>query len=120
MIGDFQNKGVVPRTIAAIFDALAKTPSWGIHVSVLEIYNERVRDLLAPNVKVAIVDVHEVRRDGRGMSCFRCPDATCRAAASPQEALAALNEGIRRRETARTDMNHHSSRSHLIFTLSVA
>ncbi|CAK0899953.1 unnamed protein product, partial [Prorocentrum cordatum] len=32
--------------------------------------------------------------------------------------MAALSEGMRRRETACTDQNHTSSRSHLIFTLS--
>merc|ERR1719412_388370 len=48
---------------------------------------------------------------------FRCPEATLRSAGSPEDVLAALSEGMRRRETARTDMNHNSSRSHLIFSL---
>ncbi|CAJ1455760.1 unnamed protein product, partial [Effrenium voratum] len=38
-------------------------------------------------------------------------------AQTPEDALAALAEGMKRRETAKTDMNHNSSRSHLIFTL---
>merc|ERR1719203_2467915 len=65
----------------------------------------------------AQVDIHEQLSAGSGVPTFVCPDATQRDAHTPEEALTALLEGIRRRETARTDMNHSSSRSHLIFTL---
>merc|ERR1719387_1337960 len=60
-----------------------------------------------------------MRSDDQGLSSFQCPDAEARSVETPDEAVAALREGMRRRETARTDMNHHSSRSHLIFTLNV-
>ncbi|CAE7315781.1 spn-E [Symbiodinium natans] len=115
VVGTSKFRGVAPRAIHCIFDALAQRSLWSVDVSVLEIYNERVRDLLSPGA-VTHVDVHEVRGDHEGAS-FRCPDAVRRQASSPEEALAALAEGMKRRETARTDMNHHSSRSHLIFTL---
>lgn len=137
MVGDRDRQsGVVPRALTAIFQALgsSRTPkaaakgshkiagSWAVHVSVLEIYNEKVRDLLVPGVSA--VDIHEVpgnrSADGRAPGiCFRCPDATVRPVWSPEEGLAALAEGTKRRETARTDMNHQSSRSHLIFTVNV-
>ncbi|CAE8648241.1 unnamed protein product, partial [Polarella glacialis] len=110
------SRGIAPRAIAFIFETLQQCSCWSVEVSVLEIYNERVRDLLAPGPGVCHVDVHEVRNENQGAS-FRCPDATRRQATSPEEALAALTEGMKRRETARTDMNHNSSRSHLIFTL---
>eukprot|EP00747_Dinoflagellata_sp_TGD_P163862 gnl/TRDRNA2_/TRDRNA2_183033_c0_seq1.p1 gnl/TRDRNA2_/TRDRNA2_183033_c0~~gnl/TRDRNA2_/TRDRNA2_183033_c0_seq1.p1 ORF type:complete len:1043 (-),score=205.40 gnl/TRDRNA2_/TRDRNA2_183033_c0_seq1:217-3345(-) len=121
MLGDLYGKGqgIAPRAVAAIFGALQKCPVWQVEVSVLEIYNERVRDLLAPG-GVTHVDIHEVRTSERDPATFRCPDATMRSAAGPDAALAALQEGMRRRETARTDMNHSSSRSHLIFTLCVS
>ncbi|CAJ1361967.1 unnamed protein product, partial [Effrenium voratum] len=63
------------------------------------------------------VEVHEVRSEHEGICSFRCPDAVRRQAQTPEDALAALAEGMKRRETAKTDMNHNSSRSHLIFTL---
>uniref|UniRef100_A0A7S4UJI2 Kinesin-like protein n=1 Tax=Alexandrium monilatum TaxID=311494 RepID=A0A7S4UJI2_9DINO len=112
-------QGMAPRAVSAIFAALARRESWQVEVSVLEIYNERVRDLLAPSGSVGHVDIHEVRSDDQQSQSFRCPDATRWPAKSPEEALTALAEGVRRRETARTDMNHHSSRSHLVFTICV-
>lgn len=112
-------RGVAPRAIAGVFAGLRKA-AWRIEVSVLEVYNEKVRDLLAPGSTVTTVDVHEVRENGGGLLSFRCPEAITWIARSPEEAMAALMEGCRRRETARTDMNHHSSRSHLVFTLNVA
>lgn len=113
-----QGRGIAPRAVAGIFAGLRRA-SWRIEVSVLEVYNEKVRDLLAPTSTVAIVDVHEVRENQGGRLTFRCPDATIWSVRTPEEALAALMEGCKRREVAKTDMNHHSSRSHLVFTLNV-
>jgi len=126
MIGSARGKGqgITPRAVSAVFAALGKAAargaSWSIEVSVLEIYNERVRDLLASGIGVTTVDVHEVKTEQQDSACFRCHDATTWPVESPDDALAALTEGVRRRETARTDMNHHSSRSHLIFTLCIS
>lgn len=117
MIGSTRNRGVGPQAVSDIFRVLSKRRCWTVEVSVLEIYNEKVRDLLAPSVTV--VDIHEVcDKDARRIS-FHCPEATSRKVVNPEEALMALSEGMRRRETAPTDMNHHSSRSHLIFTLTI-
>lgn len=115
-------QGVAPRAVADIFAALAGRASWMVAVSALEIYNERARDLLAPGGGTTAVEIHEVCGPEEPPSqgqVFRCPDATMRPARTPAEALAALSEGVKRRETASTDMNHHSSRSHLVFTISV-
>jgi len=124
MLGDTRqgspNQGVAPRAVATIFEELQRLPQWRVEVSVLEIYNERVRDLLSPNPGVTHVDIHEMPGpNGSNTGVFRCPDATARPASNPEEAMVALQEGMRRRETAKTDMNHSSSRSHLIFSLSI-
>jgi len=116
--GGAHNKGIIPRAVAEVFDRLKGRKHWSVKVSVLEIYNERTRDLLAPGLGVTHVDIHETV-SSHGAQSFHCPDATERKATNPEEALTCLFEGLRRRETARTDMNHHSSRSHLIFTLTV-
>lgn len=112
-------RGIAPRAVSAIFTGLARRASWRVEVSVLEVYNEKVRDLLAPGSTVTTVEIHEVREKDGGPMTFRCPEATLWSARTPDEALAALAEGCRRREVARTDMNHHSSRSHLVFSLNV-
>lgn len=120
MVGDREGplQGIAPRTVAFIFEALHQRTSWDVEVSVLEIYNEKARDLLAPGSSVCVVGVHE-HSDGQGTS-FRCPDAVHRPVQKPEEALDALFDGMQRRETASTDMNHSSSRSHLVFTLTVS
>ncbi|CAK0830503.1 unnamed protein product [Prorocentrum cordatum] len=118
IIGDAQHRGVIPRAVATIIDTLRDRRHWSVEVCMLEIYNERTRDLLAPGQSVCQVDIHEVQ-DAAGVSSFQCPGATRRAVRSAEEVLSALVEGLRRRETAHTDMNHNSSRSHLIFTLDV-
>lgn len=52
MIGYGENKGIVPRTSQAIFDLIAKETSkkkwYEVSVSMLEIYNEKIQDLLIP------------------------------------------------------------------------
>eukprot|EP00927_Polykrikos_kofoidii_P077817 TRINITY_DN74723_c0_g1_i1.p1 TRINITY_DN74723_c0_g1~~TRINITY_DN74723_c0_g1_i1.p1 ORF type:complete len:948 (-),score=201.90 TRINITY_DN74723_c0_g1_i1:46-2847(-) len=116
IIGDQQNKGVIPRAIATMFCSLETRQDWYVEVSCIEIYNERARDLLAAGSGMSQVDIHEVMHSD-GTSSFQCPDATRRRASTPEDALGALTDGLRRRETARTDMNHNSSRSHLVYTL---
>jgi len=116
IVGTEQQAGVIPRAVATIFSQLSTKNHWSVNVSVLEIYNERARDLLSPAAGVTQVDIHEIV-DNRGVASFHCPDATRISTRTPEEALASLYEGLERRETARTDMNHNSSRSHLIFTL---
>lgn len=120
MIGDAQGpgRGMALRSVAYVFDHLQQRQNWEVEVSVLEIYNEKVRDLLAPGEGVTIVGVHENRMDGQ-CSSFWCPDAVQHPVKDADEACNALLEGMQRREVARTDMNHNSSRSHLVFTLSV-
>ncbi|CAJ1389547.1 unnamed protein product [Effrenium voratum] len=102
-------RGVAPRAVAGIFAGLRKA-SWRIEVSVLEVYNEKVRDLLAPGSTISTVEVHEVR-EREGLLSFRCPDAITWSAKTPEEAMAALTEGCRRREVARTDMPQPHARS---------
>jgi len=120
MVGEQHGRlrGIAPRAVSALFNALHKCRSWDVNVSVLEIYNEKARDLLAFSV-AAVVAVHETHVEGQGAS-FRCPDAIQRRVKTPDEALAALFEGMQRRETAKTDMNHSSSRSHLVFTIDIS
>jgi len=116
MIGNGRMKGIAPRAVQAIFATLEQRQAWAVEVSLLEIYNEKVRDLLAPGPGCQYVEIHEVTSDS-GNQTFRCPEATLRSVTNPQDALNALTEGTRRRETARTEMNHNSSRSHVIFTI---
>ena len=52
MMGTFEEKGIIPRLCDSLFDQIAgnmdSTVEYKVEVSYMEIYNERVRDLLDP------------------------------------------------------------------------
>ena len=52
MMGSVENPGLIPRLCSALFDRTLKgkreEESFTVEVSYMEIYNERVRDLLDP------------------------------------------------------------------------
>ena len=68
MMGSEDNKGVIPRLCEALFKRIDVNTdpnvSYKVEVSYLEIYNERVRDLLNPTAKG-----HTVRELARGTLC---------------------------------------------------
>lgn len=52
MVGSNEDKGIVPRVCEQLFNTISNSPApnteYTVEVSMLEIYNERVRDLLNP------------------------------------------------------------------------
>jgi len=53
MMGTVEQRGIIPRLCDALFDRIQLTgcaeTSYKVEVSYMEIYNEKVRDLLDPN-----------------------------------------------------------------------
>lgn len=89
-----------------------------IRVSYIEIYNEKMIDLLAPpeniGVKRAELSIMEDVRGGvavKNLSMHVCD--------TDEDALNQLFEGETNRNYAAHELNSHSSRSHAIFTLYV-
>jgi kinesin family protein 5 len=79
--------------------------------SVVEIYNERCRDLLAP-----ANDNLQVFQDAGGV---RVPGMAAVEVATEAEAMAAVARGLGARATGATAMNDASSRSHCLVVLGV-
>ena len=78
--------------------------------SLLQLYNEEVNDLLAPeNSKLQI---HESREAGVYVAGLREDIVT-----SAEHVLQLLEEGERSRHTGETKMNKSSSRSHTVFRM---
>ncbi len=82
--GDTPNSaGVIPRTFAAIFDAIAASTDrqYLVQVSFLEVYNEELRDLLSKSA-ASLLSLREAAsgRHVRGLSTFvvRSPAETLR------------------------------------------
>merc|ERR1712196_595173 len=85
-----------------------------ITVSVLEIYNESIRDLLRDPSKG--LKKLEVRRGERGNYV---PDLTTVEVHDDAEVLELMDMADSVRAAASTDMNEHSSRSHMLLSVHV-
>lgn len=106
--------GIIPRLTNAIFDGIAKSEGleFTIQVSYVEIYMEKVRDLLSPshdNLKIR-------ENKTRGVYIEAVTEVYVRAYS---EVIQIMKEGEKNRSVAATKMNKKSSRSHSVFILTV-
>ena len=111
--------GVGPRALEQLMAAAEVRRSGGwrfsFHASVLEIYNERLRDLLLP--AGAPAPKLEVRVAGGGR--VQIEGLSERAVGSAAEAAGVLSDAEARRSAAQTAMNERSSRSHSLLRVRV-
>jgi len=120
MEGDFRDKalrGIIPRSVEALFDGVPDADvniEFTFKVSFIEVYMEKIRDLLDSNhVKSNLV----IREDKVKGICI--PGVTEEYVSSQEELLTIMTAGAANRATAATGMNEGSSRSHSVFTISV-
>lgn len=118
MMGYGEEAGVIPRICQDMFERITamqkdKNLSCTVEVSYLEIYNERVRDLLNPSTK-GNLKVREHPSTGPYVE-----DLAKLVVRSFQEIQHLMDEGNKARTVAATSMNETSSRSHAVFTLTV-
>ncbi|KAG1739940.1 uncharacterized protein EDB91DRAFT_1053464 [Suillus paluster] len=114
---DGPDKGIIPLTCSELFvrveDKRAADPniSFTVEVSYIEIYNEKVRDLLNPkntgNLRV---------REHPSLGPY-VEDLSKLVVSSYHEMMTLMDEGNKARTVAATNMNETSSRSHAVFTL---
>ncbi|KFM22412.1 Centromere-associated protein E [Auxenochlorella protothecoides] len=118
MRGGGEHPGIVPLAVQEVFDLIAATQDreFLLRVSYMEIYNEDINDLLAPENQR--LHVHESKEAGVHVAGLREDIVS-----SPEQAswvvLALLEEGERHRHVGETKMNKTSSRSHTIFRMVV-
>ncbi|XP_053981065.1 kinesin-like protein KIF13B isoform X8 [Hylaeus volcanicus] len=116
MMGSGENKGIIPRLCDNLFDMIAKQQSselsYKVEVSYMEIYNEKVHDLLDPKPNKHTLKVREHNVLGPyvdGLSQL--------AVTSFQDIDNLMAEGNKSRTVAATNMNSESSRSHAVFSV---
>ena len=113
------NPGVLPRTLHALLEGIAThvdAPVLAVRVSYCEIYNESVYDLLQPpNTTKTALRLMEDCKSGR-VAVVGLQETQVTSA---EEALLVLKRGSKQRQRAETGLNHGSSRSHSIFTLTL-
>ncbi|KAK0391023.1 hypothetical protein NLU13_0525 [Sarocladium strictum] len=114
-IDDELGRGVIPRIVEQIFASIMTSPStieYTVRVSYMEIYMERIRDLLAPQNDN--LPVHEEKNRGvyvKGLLEIYV--------SSVQEVYEVMRRGGNARAVAATNMNQESSRSHSIFVITI-
>lgn len=111
MLGDGQSRGVLELAAEDIFRNIAVCPDrdFLIRVSFVEIYNEKIFDLLSDSVEPPLVNIREDPR--KGVYC----ETTEAIITDYDTILKSLKKGTSRRHVAETMMNEKSSRSHSIF-----
>ncbi|KAM4065497.1 kinesin motor domain-containing protein [Hirsutella rhossiliensis] len=117
MMGYGKEVGIIPNICQEMFSRIQsiqegdKSTKCTVEVSYLEIYNERVRDLLNPATK-GNLKVREHPSTGPYVE-----DLAKLVVGTFQEIENLMDEGNKARTVAATNMNETSSRSHAVFTL---
>lgn len=113
-IDDDEGRGVIPRIVEQIFASIMSSPGtieYTVRVSYMEIYMERIRDLLAP--KNDNLPVHEKSRGVYVKGLLKI------YVSSVQEVYEVMRRGGNARAVAATNMNQESSRSYSIFVITI-
>lgn len=119
MVGYGSNKGIVPVTCERIFERINSSTNplikFDVKVSMLEIYNEQVQDLLAPpsSRQKGGLKVREHPKTGVFIEGIIKRDVQSYA-----EIDAVTETGTKNRTVAATQMNATSSRAHTVLTIS--
>lgn len=118
MEGVPENPGINQRALQLLFSEVTEKTDWDyqISVSMVEIYNEILRDLLgdSPSEKLDI----KMHPDGSGQ--LYVPGLTKFTVDSPQDINRVFELGHNNRATACTNLNEHSSRSHALLIITVS
>ncbi|XP_076283132.1 uncharacterized protein LOC143210285 isoform X2 [Lasioglossum baleicum] len=118
MMGTKEDPGLTPRLCEGLFARIEEDrknqKNCSVSVSYLEIYNERVRDLLKPSSSASGLRVREHPRLGPYVQGL-----THHVVRTLGSLMSYVEEGTRARKTASTLQNPSSSRSHALLTIAV-
>lgn len=117
MMGTRDDEGIIPHLCRDLFDRITNgfddndDTMYSVEVSYMEIYCERVRDLLNPKIKGPLrVREHPVLGP-------YVEDLSKLAVTSYEDISEIMEEGNKARTVAATNMNETSSRSHAVFSI---
>ncbi|KAA8526931.1 hypothetical protein F0562_008840 [Nyssa sinensis] len=129
--GSPDQKGLIPRSLEQIFQTrqslLPQGWKYEMQVSMLEIYNETIRDLLSTNRSYSDMSRTEngvtgkqyaIKHDANGNTYVS--DLTVVDVHSSKEVSFLLDQAAQSRSVGKTQMNEQSSRSHFVFTLRIS
>ncbi|CAG5121553.1 unnamed protein product, partial [Candidula unifasciata] len=112
--------GMIPRTVQQIFKSTAELQKKGweytLQVSMLEIYNETIQDLLGKGKDEKL----EIKMQGKGETDVYVPNLTIVDVSTESKVLSLLKTAGKNRAVAETKCNDRSSRSHSVFQMRLA
>ena len=114
-IDDEEQRGIIPRIVEQMFLSISRSPEnieYTVRVSYMEIYMEKIRDLLLPQNDN--LPIHEEKSRGVYVKGLLEIYVT-----TVQEVYEVMRRGGLARATAATNMNQESSRSHSIFVITI-
>jgi centromeric protein E len=121
MQGTASSPGVIPLAITDIFSYIRETPSreFLLRVSYLEIYNEKIHDLLSMAAGNGAQQQEEIKlREDSKRGVYASPLKE-EIVQSPTQLLRVIARGDQARRTASTQFNARSSRSHAVVQIVV-
>lgn len=122
------HQGIIPRLCGELFDRITSRmpisaspnkPRYTVEVSYMEIYCERVRDLLSPKKahSTSVGSAHNLRVREHPIMGPYVEDLSRLLVTSYDDISRLIDEGNKARTVAATNMNETSSRSHAVFTI---
>ncbi|XVF04009.1 hypothetical protein REPUB_Repub05bG0043500 [Reevesia pubescens] len=125
--GQPEEKGLIPRSLEQIFQTKQALQPQGwryeMQVSMLEIYNETIRDLLSTSRDASRIEngvagkQYTIKHDANGNT--QVSDLTIVDVQSSREVSFLLDRAAHSRSVGKTQMNEQSSRSHFVFTMRI-
>ncbi|KAM9826869.1 kinesin-like protein KIF9 [Neosynchiropus ocellatus] len=112
---EYRQRGLIPRALAEVFQEVGRRieHAFSVHLSYLEIYNETLVDLLAPQ-QASPADMVVTEDPGGGV---HVKGLSLHPVHNADEALHLMFMGGTNRIIGSNTLNRHSSRSHCIFTI---
>ena len=111
--------GIIPRTMNHLFDELNTAKNFSeytVHVSLIEIYNEEIFDLLSTHSGIEKLKMYD---DANNKGAVKIKGVDEVAVTNKTEIYALMERGAAKRKVAATMMNAHSSRSHCVFQIQI-
>lgn len=125
MDGTESDRGVIHRTFETLFQTVEERKGlveYAVEMSMLEIYNETIRDLFAPPVDPKQLPQHQVRRKlevRQGQHGLHVPGLEQVSIDNLELVEQLMKKGIQNRTVGQHNVNQHSSRSHLVVTITL-
>lgn len=123
-IADPERRGIVPRFAQQMFDEaqqqVEENPDLTIKISLsmIEVYMEKIRDLLRPRHRGQEPESLELREDSNHRVYVK--DVSVHPILSYERMLELVKQGNASRQTSETKMNETSSRSHAIVQITIS